>query len=252
MARRWVNWNARARDAWVAEHARSLAKGSRVLDIGAGGCPYRACFAHCAYITQDATPLSDRQLSEGGYGAIDHRCDATSIPEPSASFNAILCTEVLEHVIDPAAVMKEAARLLRPGGVLLVTAPLGSGLHQQPVHYYGGFTPHWYERVLGDNGFEAISITANGGSFRHFAQWCVQVLLLARPRALGRGALGVLIAIVLLPLLALLLLPAALLALLIDPLDRERAFTVGYHVRATRRGDQREGARGPDARERVA
>jgi len=235
VARHRLDWNARARDAWVAREASALAPGSRVLDLGAGGCPYRHLFAHCRYVSQDATPLTADQVAEGAYGDIDHRCDATAVPEPAASFDAILCTEVLEHVIDPAAVMREAARLLRPGGVLLVTAPLGSGLHQEPFHFYGGYTPHWYRRVLGDAGFDPIDVTANGGSFRHFAQWCVQIISLTRPRALGGGVRGVLASIVALPLLALLLAPAAGIALLLDPLDTRRAFTTGYHVRAVRR-----------------
>lgn len=235
MARHVLDWNARARDTWVAREAAALAPESRVLDLGAGGCPYRGLFTHCRYVSQDATPLDADQVAEGAYGAIDLRCDATSIPEPAGSFDAILCTEVLEHVIDPIAVMREAARLLRPGGVLLVTAPLGSGLHQEPYHFYGGYTPHWYRRVLGEAGFDPISVTANGGSFRHFAQWCVQIISMARPRELGGRVRGVLASIVALPLLVLLLAPAAAIALLLDRLDTRRAFTTGYHVRAVRR-----------------
>lgn len=235
MRRHWLDGNARRRDAWVATEAARLTPGSRVLDLGAGSCPYRTLFAHCRYVSQDATPLQPEQLAGGAYGAIDLRCDATAVPEPNASFDAILNTEMLEHVIEPIAVVREMARLLRPGGSLLLTAPLGSGLHQEPYHFYGGYTPHWYRRVLGDAGFDAIEITANGGSFRHFAQWCVQIIMLARPRALGGGLRGLLVSTFALPLLLLLLLPAALVALALDPLDQHRAFTVGYFVKARRR-----------------
>lgn len=236
MRRHALDWNARGRDAWVAMEAARLAPGSRVLDLGAGSCPYRPLFAHCRYLSQDATPLEPAQLAGGAYGDIDHRCDATGVPEPDGSFDAILCTEMLEHVVEPIAVAREMARLLRPGGTLLLTAPLGSGLHQEPYHFYGGYTPHWYRRVLGEVGFDTIEVTSNGGSFRHFAQWCVQMLLLARPRSLGGGLRGALASIIALPVLALLLVPAACVALLLDPLERHRAFTVGYFVRA-RRGD---------------
>ncbi|MGL6077675.1 class I SAM-dependent methyltransferase [Methyloversatilis discipulorum] len=103
------------RDRWVAAQAATLPAGARVLDIGAGSCPYRSLFAHCDYRTQDFTGLQDDQLRHGGYGRIDYVCDAADIPAPEASFDALLCTEVLEHLVDPVRVVKEFARLLRPG-----------------------------------------------------------------------------------------------------------------------------------------
>src|SRR5579863_3836356 len=46
-------FNACARDKWVADRARSVEPGSRVLDVGAGTAPYRSLFKHCRYETQD-------------------------------------------------------------------------------------------------------------------------------------------------------------------------------------------------------
>jgi len=234
MNRSLLNWNARARDAWVRTQAARIAPGSCVLDIGAGGCPYRDAFAHCTYLTQDAALLQDDALAEGGYGAIDLRCDAIAIPLPDGACDAILCTEVLEHVPEPARVVAEAARLLRPDGTLLLTAPLGSGLHQEPHHYYGGYTPHWYRMVLGNCGFHDIRIQSNGGSLRHFAQWCLQMPLSLACDNVAQGpthrVLGVLAGAALLPFVT----PAALIALIADPLDTRRQFTCGYHVIATR------------------
>lgn len=68
------------RDRWVAAQAATLPAGARVLDIGAGSCPYRSLFAHCDYRTQDFTGLQDDQLRHGGYGRIDYVCDAADIP----------------------------------------------------------------------------------------------------------------------------------------------------------------------------
>ena len=97
------------------------------------------------------------------------------------SFDVVLCTEVLEHVPEPITAVKELSRILKPGGRLLLTAPLGSGLHQEPYHFYGGYTPYWYEKFLAAVGFEQIRIQPNGGFFRHYAQESLRFILLTAP-----------------------------------------------------------------------
>jgi len=222
------------RDRWVAIQAASLQAGSRILDIGAGSCPYRALFSHCDYRSQDFAGLKDDQLRHGSYGTIDYLCDATAIPADSASFDAILCTEMLEHVPDPGAVIQECARLLRPGGKFFVTAPLGSGIHQEPYHYYGGFTPYWYYQFLHQAGFANIIVEANAGSFAFFSQEAIRFLRTTRPF----GILPMIPSLLWLPLW-LLLLPILggiipLVCHFLDRYDKDRRFTVGYHVTATR------------------
>ena len=169
-----ANFNARNRDDWVAARAATVAPVSKVLDVGAGSCRYRSLFEHCEYETQD---FSQYEGSRDGllqdkwqYGQIDYVCDAMSIPVPDASFDVVLCTEVLEHVLEPIKVIHEIGRILKNEGRLFLTAPLGSGLHQQPYHFYGGYTPHFYHKVLSEAGMEIVSISPNGGFFRHLAQ----------------------------------------------------------------------------------
>src|SRR6188474_1965848 len=116
-------FNLRNRDRWIAAQAKKLRPGARVIDVGAGSAPYKSLFAHCDYKTQDLAPLKDSQLRHGGYGAIDFVGDAKAIAVPDASFDAVLCTEVLEHHPESIAVVRELGRILKPGGQLILTAP---------------------------------------------------------------------------------------------------------------------------------
>jgi SAM-dependent methyltransferase len=152
------------RDQWVKAHAARLPPGSRVLDAGAGSSKYRPFFAHCQYETQDFCQYQGELVKY--LKPIDHVCEITSVPLPDASLDALLCTEVIEHVPDPMAALKEFSRLVKPGGKLLLTAPLGTLLHMEPYHYYGGFTHLWYEFWLPKLGFAVDSITPQGGPAR--------------------------------------------------------------------------------------
>jgi len=208
-----------------------------VLDVGAGSCPYRKRFAHCEYRTQDLAPLRGDQLRHGRYGQIDYVSDLAVIPVPEGSFGAVLCAEVLEHHPEPIAVVKELARILKPGGTLILTAPLGSGIHQEPYHYYGGYTPWWYERFLKEAGFENINIEPNEGSFRFFSQEALRFVQTSSPfRRSFPLRLRLLWApfwIVTVPLLAGCI---PLMCKVFNRFDTERRFTVGYHVTAVRKG----------------
>jgi len=152
------------RDPWVKAQAAALKPGSWVLDAGAGSCKYRPYFSHCRYETQDFCQYQGTLLQYAK--KIDHVCDILSIPLPDQCLDAILCTEVIEHVTDPMAVLNEFSRLLKPGGKLWLTSPLLSYMHMEPFHYYGGFTRYWYAHWLPKHGFAVDSIIPVGGPGR--------------------------------------------------------------------------------------
>lgn len=152
------------RDQWVKREAAKLFPGSKVLDAGAGASKYRPFFAHCEYKTQDFCAYNGPLVKY--LEPIDYICDVADIPLPDGALDAILCTEVIEHVVDPMVVLAEFKRLLKPGGKLLLSAPLLSALHMQPYHYYGGFTHYWYEHWLPRRGFKVETITRVGGPAR--------------------------------------------------------------------------------------
>ena len=235
LTRRIFGFNQAERDVWVGEQAKKVPAGSRVLDIGAGACQYRRVFAHCRYETHDFEQLDAQAFFDGvGYGKIDYVSDVTAIPVPDATFDAALCTEVLEHVPDPVAAVREFARILKPGGRLMLTAPLGSGIHQAPYHFYGGFTPFWYRRYLSEAGFEQIEVVANGGFFKFYGQESKRFNLMLKPsrfRGIGKLFAGAAFAVTY---------PVCRVAIpfvchWLDRSDEDKSFTVGYHVSAIRR-----------------
>jgi SAM-dependent methyltransferase len=236
--RRIYAFNQTERDRWVAKQAAAVPEGARVLDVGAGSCRYRGLFQHCHYQTQDFAQLPPAELGIGlTYGRIDYVSDILAIPVPDGSFDVVLCTEVLEHVSEPILAAREFARILRPGGRLLLTTPLGSGLHQEPYHFYGGYTPYWFDKHLQEAGFAKLTVQANGGFFKHYGQESQRFSVLLHPRRLA-GVGGITRALLACLWVATLpwfyvIMPA--LCYFLDGLDEHRGFTVGYHVIAERR-----------------
>lgn len=174
------------RDPWIQAQATALPAGSWVLDAGAGASKYRPYFKHCRYETQDFCQYQGPLVRY--VEPINYVCDITSIPLPDHCLDAILCTEVIEHVTDPMAVLKEFSRLLKPGGKLWLTSPLLSYLHMEPFHYYGGFTHYWYSHWLPKYDFVVGDIIPVGGPGRScivYLQAFYQAWAEAENRAVG-------------------------------------------------------------------
>jgi ubiquinone/menaquinone biosynthesis C-methylase UbiE len=75
---------------------------------------------------------------------IDLVSDITEIPASDASVDAVLCSVLLEHVPEPTHALGEFMRLLKPGGILILTAPFASNVHMAPHHFCSGFSKYWY------------------------------------------------------------------------------------------------------------
>jgi ubiquinone/menaquinone biosynthesis C-methylase UbiE len=232
--RRTWSFNTERRREWVARQAADTPRGARVLDVGAGIGQYRPLFAHCEYRAHD---FGLETATAGHYTRLDYQSDIAAIPVPDRSFDVVLCTEVLEHVPEPIVALREMARILKPGGRLLITAPLGSHLHQEPYHFYGGYTPHWYQRFLPEAGCAVASIEPNRGFFSFFGQEAQRFSEYLHPRhtrRLGPARSAPLTALWLLSLPASQLLP--LIGSVLDRWDLEQIATVGYHVVAVKQG----------------
>lgn len=164
------------RDAWVIQQIDRLGDGCTILDAGAGTQRYKKFCSKLNYVSQDFCQYNGegdgKGLQTGVFdtSGIDIVGNIWDIPVGDSSFDAILCTEVFEHILYPLETIKEFSRILKPGGILILTAPFCSLTHFAPYHYYTGFTKYWYEQVLFDNGFGIESIETHGNYFRWLLQ----------------------------------------------------------------------------------
>lgn len=168
--------NKKNRDAWIAARLQELPNGWTILDAGAGEQQYRQWCKHLTYVSQDFCKYdgtgNKSGLQTGSWDCrnIDIVCDICSIPLPNESFDAILCTEVLEHLPQPLEAIRELCRLLRPGGRLILTAPFCSLTHFSPYFFSTGFSKFFYEETLPKYGMAIIELSSNGNYFEYLAQ----------------------------------------------------------------------------------
>jgi SAM-dependent methyltransferase len=150
--------------AFVQRVAAATAPGASVLDVGAGNAPYRELFAHCRYLTTDWTHSVHERSRD-----VDFVASAEALPLEDEAVDAVLLTQVLEHVSDPAAVLRETARVLRPGGNVCITVPFVWELHELP-HDFWRYTPASLEQLLTGAGFVAPVIEPRNDCFTTVAQ----------------------------------------------------------------------------------
>lgn len=115
------------RDA-MAELASKMT--GRLLDVGCGTKPYQTLFSVDAYIGLDIDSEATRRS-----GVADHYYDGSTFPFADASFDSILCNQVLEHVFNPDQFLGEIMRILKQDGKLLLTVPFVWDEHEQPFDY---------------------------------------------------------------------------------------------------------------------
>jgi SAM-dependent methyltransferase len=124
----WVVRHALA--TWLRAQATDLERrdGVRVLDVGCGVKPYFPFFAATAsdYIGVDVVENPAAEL----LGPVE------ALPVADASFDVVLCTQVLEHCDDPAQAVRELRRVTAPGGRVLASTHGVQVYHPSPVDYW--------------------------------------------------------------------------------------------------------------------
>ena len=175
-------WLRRAVDLQLNTVWRFLSPRFRVLqgdllDVGCGEMPFRSMLpAGIRYTGIDVQQAVD-------FGMHDHdeirMFDGRSIPFPDNRFDAVLCTEVLEHAEDPEALIAEMLRVLRPGGTMLATVPFSARVHYAP-HDYNRFTRYRLAAMFSQ--FSKVQIDERGDDIAVIANKLIVLWIrLARP-----------------------------------------------------------------------
>jgi SAM-dependent methyltransferase len=136
----------------------------RLLDVGCGEKPYAPIFEPYVseYIGVDPVENPHAELK----GAVE------ALPVGDGSVDVVLCSQVLEHVEDPAQAVRELFRVLRPGGWLLLTTHGAYYYHPRPADYWR-WTHTGLEKVLRDNGeWASVTVTPASGTIA-----CIVMLL---------------------------------------------------------------------------
>jgi SAM-dependent methyltransferase len=142
-------------DEFYIRQTSLLKAGSRVLDVGGKRFPRRGRFrieqydvhVHYANLSTEHRP--------------DVQTDAAKLPFRNESFDAVICAEMLEHVPDPVTVMREAYRVLKGRGVLLITVPFLFPIHADPYDYCR-YTDYYWKENLQRIGFTDVAVEPQG------------------------------------------------------------------------------------------
>jgi ubiquinone/menaquinone biosynthesis C-methylase UbiE len=215
--------NESVRHAFVQSEISKLPKGQKILDAGCGTGRYKESCSHLEYFAQDFGQYvpdgEGLQCEKWEYIKLDYIGNIWEINEKDSFFDAILCAEVIEHIPYPNETIHEFSRLIKRGGVLILTAPYASLPHMRPYFFYSGFSKEWYEHILNKYGFEIMKIERNGNYFKFLLQENVRCLKILRNPFLRIIFLFALI-------------PVAFLQFVASKFSKNDYLVFGYHVLA--------------------
>src|SRR4051794_38914463 len=209
------NWSIRAINRRLVRRYAPECHGA-LLDVGCGDKPYESLLRdHVdSYVGLEHPSTPHNRLGVDCWG------DADDLPFEDESFDTVVSFHVLEHTERPQAVLREAHRVLRPGGTLLFTTPFVWGLHEAPRDFFR-FTAYGLMELTTSAGFVVDRVEPFCGTWT--------TLGLRASYALSRHGRGV-VGALLMPLVSLI----QLAGLLAARIDRSTIDAAGYVTLANR------------------
>jgi 2-polyprenyl-3-methyl-5-hydroxy-6-metoxy-1,4-benzoquinol methylase len=116
---------------YVETFSQTVANKAKVLDVGCGSSPYKLFFAHAEYVGIDVEESGRNHKQK----TPDRYYDGIHFPFNDGEFDVVLCTQVLEHCIEPEITIREISRVLKPEGKLFLTVPFIWGEHEVPFDF---------------------------------------------------------------------------------------------------------------------
>lgn len=216
--------------SYVKSIAKRLSGNALVLDAGAGECVYKKYFKHCNYKAVDLGIGSN----SWNYSNLDYLAPLHNLPLENETFDAIICTQVLEHLEWPRESVSEFYRVLKTDGKLFITAPMAHGEHQVPYDFYR-YTSYGLKSILMNAGFKEDSIIVGsfGGAYTRIAYEIPQLLgtLFADDNNDKKKKKGILLA-----LLRISLTPLArvvqIILIHLDKYDKRKIYPFGWYAEA--------------------
>lgn len=157
---------------------RLIRSGADVVDIGCGEQPLRSV------VESAGGRYAGVDVQQNRSGTVDVIAPIWKLPLGDSSADVVIATEVIEHVSDVDGGFRELARILRPGGTILLTTPFAYPLHEEP-HDYGRLTENGLRWFAERHGLQVVELSTLGNEIE--AMTVVWTNLWERlPRGSGR------------------------------------------------------------------
>jgi SAM-dependent methyltransferase len=137
----------------------------KLMDFGCGLKPYEAMFTVDEYVGVDYKGDGPTY----SHHKVDVFYDGHTLPFEDDHFDSIFSSEVFEHVFNLPEIMKELHRVLKPGGLILVSCPFAFGEHEAPADY-ARYTSFAIKSLFTSHGFEVVHYEKTGSFIEAIVQ----------------------------------------------------------------------------------